>query len=1030
MAGAPIIVERIQDRRSFTPGYRPPINGLLALREGESFYNLADGVLCIGTGLGVYVEFNLRLGGPPGPQGPQGVPGVAGPIGPQGLQGLPGPKGDQGLQGLQGAAGPKGDQGLQGLTGPQGAVGERGLQGIQGDIGPQGVQGQKGDQGAGVTIKGSRMSPAALPTTGNALGDLYIMSTAGSGYADGDGYAYTGSGTDAGPGGNWKNVGPIRGPRGDQGLQGATGAKGDTGATGVQGQQGLQGQQGPQGTKGDQGIQGVAGSKGDTGATGATGPQGTPTTVNGKSGTSITLNASDVGLGPTSSPSFGGLLVRGAVNQGSIGLVQGDGNHSGYAAFYLADSSRWGYIGYTAGANLDIVVEKSGAFYNFVTAGGGLPPRVNNNEILHLGNFNPTSKANVANPAFTGTSRVTGVGPTTDLITSVPANGTFISSEGTGGAPLQAEPALGPFHGVAPDLTRAQTVRYFTPAGDDNKGEYGTLLNMVSNTGFPTARQPNKRYYEYSSCLSDGGKMYRVKTGTGGGTTAATGSGPSGTDPNLDQVDGSVIWRYEPNFSPGNGGKTNLCLMTYQDSNSGAAWTGAFAHQIAGGGYKKNAFSIEIDLTNFWGDYATGPAGPNATALVVLMGGPHRSSAALAIGQYDQPHGVASAVNGITIGGASLCSDNTIYDQTNSRNGIFNQGYHSGSTFTDGSGSAVSFNSYGGASVGFRHAGSSAVGLKLEGAYGFFQVQGVGWNVNPGGALTATGVVTSNGFNFTSDAAQDIGTSSSRCRNLYLANNPIVGSDQSLKTPLAAFTDVQLDAWGKVRLGLFQYLDAVAEKGEDKARIHAGVIAQDVVKALGKDAFRYGVVGRDSLSRRVTKTRKIRVPKMETVEVEDTVDTVEGDLAVRRVFMRPEERPVVEQVPLWNEDGTPVMTRRVRLGEDGKPVPTHLTEANEAGEDVTRPRPEAEVYEAVQATYPRPVTVEVEEPYEVEEPDRDEKGKRRRLLSIRYDQLAIWEAAYQRREMGREAGARRELEARVAALEAAYAQARSEPQSH
>lgn len=619
------------------------------------------------------------------------------------------------------------------------------------------------------------------------------------------------------------------------------------------------------------------------------------------------------------------------------------------------------------------------------------------------------SKVAAQNPALVGTSRLTGAGPTTDLISSIPTNGTFTGAAGASGAPFQAEPALGPFHDVAQDLTRAQTVRYFTASGDSNKGEYATLYNMIATNGFPTAWQAGKAYPEGGTCLNDGGKMYRVAAGTRGGTTAASGSGPTGTGSSIN--DGTVIWRYEPNFSPGNGGKTNLCLMTYQDSNSGPAWTGAFAHQIAAGGFKKNAYTLELDLNNYWGDYAGAPNGPVATALQIFLGGTHRSSSAISIGQYDTPSQGTSLVNGMVFGGATLVRDNTIYDLTGSYNGIFNQGYHAGSAFTNGSNSAIAFNTYGDVGIGFRHSGTSGVGLKLEGVYTGFQVQGIGWNVNGSGAATATGFITNNGFNFTTDATQDIGTASTRARNLYLANNPIIGSDQSLKTPLEAFTDKQLDAWGKVRLGLFQYLSAVDEKGEDKARVHAGVIAQQVVKALGKDAFRYGVVGRDPLTRTVTKTRKISVPKTETAEVEDTINTVEDGRAVRRVVVRTDERPVLEHVPLWNEDGSPVMTRRVRLGGDGQPVSTHLPEQNDEGEMVMRPRPEADVYETIQATHSQPVMVEVDEAYEAEEPDLDDDGKQRVLLNIRYDQLSVWEAAYQRRRADR-------IEARLAALEA------------
>jgi hypothetical protein len=105
----------------------------------------------------------------------------------------------------------------------------------------------------------------------------------------------------------------------------------------------------------------------------------------------------NLGLGPNNTPQFGSLLIGSSSGQGGVGLSNGDTNHSGYVAFYMPDSTRFGYMGYTAGANLDIAVEKSGGFVNFVAEGDRLGPRVNNNEILHKGNFPaPTVLADLA----------------------------------------------------------------------------------------------------------------------------------------------------------------------------------------------------------------------------------------------------------------------------------------------------------------------------------------------------------------------------------------------------------------------------------------------------------------------------------------------------------------------------------------------------------------------------------------------------------------------------------------------------------
>lgn len=98
------------------------------------------------------------------------------------------------------------------------------------------------------------------------------------------------------------------GARGATGVAGATGTRGLTGATGargVAGTNGSAGSTGATGARGATGATGAAGARGPTGLTGARGPQGIPgtggggggggvATVNGKSGTDITLGAADV----------------------------------------------------------------------------------------------------------------------------------------------------------------------------------------------------------------------------------------------------------------------------------------------------------------------------------------------------------------------------------------------------------------------------------------------------------------------------------------------------------------------------------------------------------------------------------------------------------------------------------------------------------------------------------------------------------------------------------------------------------------
>ena len=189
--------------------------------------------------------------------------------------GLIGPQGEPGAQGV---AGLQGAQGAQGNTGSTGLTGSQGTTGSQGPPGQVGGQGVAGADGTSISILGTVADCAALPTTGNTIGDLYVLDAAdggcpgGAGVA-GDGFVWT-------AGNVWLNIGPIRGPQGVQGVAGNTGSQGQ------QGQQGPLGVAGPTGSQGNNGVQGI---QGEAGSAGPIGPQGPP----GVNPTGAVLNTTD-----------------------------------------------------------------------------------------------------------------------------------------------------------------------------------------------------------------------------------------------------------------------------------------------------------------------------------------------------------------------------------------------------------------------------------------------------------------------------------------------------------------------------------------------------------------------------------------------------------------------------------------------------------------------------------------------------------------------------------------------------------------
>ena len=103
---------------------------------------------------------------------------------------------------------------------------------------------------------------------------------------------------------------------------------------------------------------------------------------------------------------------------------------------------------------------------------------------------------------------------------------------------------------------------------------------------------------------------------------------------------------------------------------------------------------------------------------------------------------------------------------------------------------------------------------------------------------------------------------------VYASTGSINTSDEREKQDVAEYPDEVLDAWGEVTFRQFLFKDAVDAKGE-AARIHAGVIAQQVVEAFEKhslDATRYGLLCYDKWE-----------DEYETVEVEDAPAVLDSE---------------------------------------------------------------------------------------------------------------------------------------------------------
>lgn len=98
------------------------------------------------------------------------------------------------------------------------------------------------------------------------------------------------------------------------------------------------------------------------------------------------------------------------------------------------------------------------------------------------------------------------------------------------------------------------------------------------------------------------------------------------------------------------------------------------------------------------------------------------------------------------------------------------------------------------------------------------------------------------------DQQVSLGTASNRWTQLFASSGTINTSDARCKTSVASASDALLDAVGNVPIHTFQFTDAVEKKGTDAARLHVGVVAQEVDQAFkdkGLDASRYGLFCHD-----------------------------------------------------------------------------------------------------------------------------------------------------------------------------------------
>lgn len=913
---------------------------------------------------------NVKGDAGPAVPGPQGPTGPGGPPGADGMRGPPGNPGATGGPGPQGVAGPMGPTPLappspwapstayvanppasvvtyQGSTyvcttaHTSSAIFDVTKFIVLASKGDMGQTGATGPQGAGTTIKGSVPTPNDLPMSGNMAGDLYIVTTSGSGYNAGDGYAYTGSG--------FVNVGPIRGPMGPAGQ---TGGKGDTGATGAPG---------ANGATGPTPLQPPAPWAAGTAYT--IGPPASLVTYLGSAyackvshtatssfdATKFTLLVSKGDTGQTGQPGPTG-------PQGPVGATGPSPDTSTFARYSFDAPFRDVRANRGNGAGVYYFADRSDRFLAYDGTVYSLPGaqlNINGSQAWHAGNFNPANYTTFdADARFRDVRANRGNGV-----------GTYYFAD-------RADRFL-TFDGSSYNLPGTELVINGGSAWRDHKPDgytLGVLVNGPSNTPYfnwqtvePDGKGFNAdTFYKpfvyihqatnavghreqcFTEFRSAGGPFGKFVVGWNVGVTVQSGSGNAFAFNAVTIIEAAASADAEASVC-----ELNLC--TRRDV---VRKTILQLVDVAGSGGKGTSIDAALLISKQNGAFGNG---------------------------YGIQFGAQGDVNQWPVRSRLVYADAGTCDAGFD---VRNVTFSSNQAHQLGLGHQITWS---GGLGGMVRSDSATGGMRQV-----FVNAGIKWQ----DAASTTKLVLDAGVNSLypgSDAGMSLGQPNIRWSTVYASTGTINTSDANLKKSLGAPDNALLDAIGDVEIVLFQFLASIAEKGEEHARRHSGVIAQQVAEALvrhGLNPGDYSFWCEDPWTEEVDEEQTTQEPVFADAPYSDFEFVVQDDgTALYKEVQKVRKEPVLEQIPVFNEDGTrhitPGRPARMSKGEDGEET-VQIPATEDTPTFISRQRTEA-VTKTVRVTKTKLA----------------EDGKPMTILGIRYNDLSILLHAWTRRELRR-----------------------------
>lgn len=250
----------------------------------------------------------------------------------------------------------------------------------------------------------------------------------------------------------------------------------------------------------------------------------------------------------------------------------------------------------------------------------------------------------------------------------------------------------------------------------------------------------------------------------------------------------------------------------------------------------------------------------------------------------------------------------------------FRQRNNDGVPFLISLNGVLDFGAQGGANTPVLNFHSGAVNVQFDSR--IYASGGTG--ATGGGALTLeAAAVETTALRPVADNTYVLGASDRRWNVVFAATGSINTSDERLKKFLDAhLLEPVKRAVRRLEITPYQFLDAIAAKGEENARIHIGVSAQEVEAAFaaeGVDAHRWALFCEDPEYEDVEVSEEVEEIEMETFEEVVDRPVVQGDRVVVEKVTVQGTRPKTVTLPVFNEDGSPGM-RDVAVTRGGVPV--------------------------------------------------------------------------------------------------------------